>query len=167
MRNNTGTYLYRKIHTFIFTLVLIIAIGQKTSAQCNGTYMEVIAKDSSYMSKCNDMIVMNLQTYSHYYKIEKNFNNLKLQIPKYDSIVNAMDKLNKENLSDLDSIVEVTSENIKLEKQSKQEAIALSESLEKDNIKLTQKNFKLKDALKKVAIVAISETIIIIIWIVK
>lgn len=107
-------------------LTAFILVNTQVFAQnpCKGSFQKPLEKSSSFVVPCDNMVLMNLPTFSSYYYAKKNFDSLKTQIPQYKQMVDSVNKERKRSEVELKKALANQQYIISLKEQSKEEAVA-------------------------------------------
>ena len=105
------------------TLTAFLCLNSMVFGQCAGEYQEVLEKDSTVQVPCQNMVLMNLTTFSSYYYARKNYDTLKSVLPNYRRMVDSIELVMARNVSDLRTVIYNQDEMIALEVESKEDAL--------------------------------------------
>lgn len=123
MTEKTLTSVFRKL---ILLSILFWAWSTKAQlnvyrSECHGNYQKALLKGDTMVVDCQNMVVMNLPTFTSYYYAKKNYDTLKVQIPRYQIMVDSLDKLQKQKVKDLSTVIANQAEMMKLDDKSLEE----------------------------------------------
>lgn len=113
-------------------ILLFSLLATATQAQCRGNFQKLMTAGDSLVIPCDDMILMNMNTFESYYLAEKNLEALKAQLPKYKQIRDSLQAELDANSKDYKTIIQNQQQMLQLENMSKEDALQTAIHLEAD-----------------------------------
>jgi len=125
----------KKIASLIAFIILIATLSSAL-AQCHGKFQKRYDKGDTIVVPCTDMVLLNMPTFETYYLANKNLENIKQTLPKYQQVIDSLESEGIRKSKDYKSIIENKTKAMALESMSKNDALNQIVKLENDNSRL-------------------------------
>lgn len=133
---------YLLILAFLLCSLALMANPPKDT--CSGGFQVVVHKGDTIVVNCDRMVLMNAETFAHYYHDSKALEELRKEVPEWAATIDSIKVAHEENKLDLEEIIQTQDEQLALERESKQELAEDVVELAGENKKLRKQNKKLK-----------------------
>jgi hypothetical protein len=88
----------KRIEVVCVGLLVLLSVTAAAQNDCNGPTEKLVGeKGSIYTIPCKDMVIMDIETYSKYRFMEKQFHKMDSTVSGYTSKLDSLDKENKVN----------------------------------------------------------------------
>ena len=114
----------RIISFCIYSAILgtIIATNRCNAQGCDNTQKVVHKEDTLYI-QCDKMVLMDVETFADYWHSKKQLEQLRNEVPEWASVIDSIHGEHEKNRVELDSIIDLKSEQIAFYKENQEELL--------------------------------------------
>lgn len=134
----------RFVYSVTFMLLSFAAFSGAPEDTCSGEFQAVIHKGDTIVVNCDRMVLMNAETFAHYYHDSKALEELREDVPEWAATIDSIKAAHEANRLELEEIASIREQQVELERESKEELIEDLIEAEQTNKRLRRKNKRLR-----------------------